>query len=61
MSWTVRMQVSANTYKRTEGRKHRNGYRDRKLQTVDGYIELKKPLIREFPFETKVFDRYSRV
>ena len=31
------------------------------MKTVNGELELKKPQIREFPFETRVFDRYSRV
>jgi len=49
-------------YERTEERKgYRNGSRTRKLETVNGELKLKKPQIREFPFETKVFDRYSRV
>jgi putative transposase len=39
----------------------KNGSRTRTLKTVDGKLELKKPQIREFPFETHVFERYSRV
>ena len=31
------------------------------LRPLKGELELKKPQIREFPFETKVFERYSRV
>ena len=47
---------------RSEERKgYRNGSRKRTLKTSDGKLELKKPQIREFPFETKVFERYSRV
>ena len=62
MEEEARIQVSSLPYERTEERKgHRNGSRSRRLKTVDGKLELKKPQIREFPFETKVFDRYSRV
>ena len=62
MEEEARIQVSSLPYERTEERKgHRNGSRTRRLKTVDGELELKKPQIREFPFETKVFDRYSRV
>jgi len=62
MEEEARMQPSSEKYERTEERKgHRNGSRTRRLKTVDGELELKKPQIREFPFETKVFERYSRV
>ncbi|SIM61696.1 IS256 family transposase [Cuniculiplasma divulgatum] len=62
MEEEARIQVSAEPYERSEERKaHRNGTRKRKLNTTDGTVELDKPQIREFPFETKVFDRYSRV
>ena len=62
MEEETRIQVSSLPYERTEERKgHRNGSRSRRLKTVDGKLELKKPQIREFPFETRVFDRYSRV
>jgi len=36
-----------------------NGTRPRKLKTIHGEIELEKPQIREFPFNTTVFERYS--
>ncbi|MHB1492137.1 MAG: IS256 family transposase [Thermoplasmataceae archaeon] len=62
MEEEAKMQVSSVPYERTEQRKgYRNGYRDRKLKTVDGNLDLKKPQIREFPFETRVFEKYSRV
>ena len=62
MDEEARVQLSSMPYERTEERKgHRNGSRTRKLKTVDGELELKKPQIREFPFRTAVFDRYSRV
>ena len=53
MEEEARVQLPSMPYERTEERKgYRNGLRTRKL---------KKPRIREFPFETKIFDRYSRV
>ncbi len=62
MEEEARVQVSSTPYERTGERKgYRNGSRTRKLKTVDGTLELRKPQIREFPFETMVFERYSRV
>ena len=62
MEEEARIQVSAHPYERSDSRRaHRNGSRTRKLKTVDGELELKKPQIREFPFRTNVFERYSRV
>ena len=55
-------QIDAEPYERVETRKaHRNGYKERSLKTRVGELKLKKPQFREMPFETKVFDRYSRV
>ena len=55
-------QIQARRYERTGKRKaHRNGTRPRSLKTIHGEIELDKPQIREFPFKTKVFERFSRV
>jgi transposase-like protein len=55
-------QIQARPYERTGKRKaHRNGTRPRLLKTIHGEIELDKPQIREFPFKTKVFERFSRV
>jgi putative transposase len=55
-------QINADPYERVESRKaHRNGYKERSLKTRVGELKLKKPQFREIPFETKVFDRYSRV
>ena len=62
MEEEARIQVSSLPYERSEERKgYRNGTRSRKLKTTEGELELKKPQIREFPFETRVFERYSRV
>jgi len=55
-------QTGAQPYQRLEGRKaHRNGYKKRSLKTRAGEITLDKPQLRETSFETKVFDKYSRV
>jgi len=55
-------QVDAEPYQRVDTRKdHRNGYKERSLKTRVGDLRLKKPQFREISFETKVFDRYSRV
>ncbi len=55
-------QADAEPYERVESRKaHRNGYKERSLKTRVGELKLKKPQFREIPFETKVFDKYSRV
>jgi transposase-like protein len=62
MEEEARIQVSSLPYERSEERKgYRNGSRKRSLKTTDGKLELKKPQIREFPFSTHVFERYSRV
>jgi len=62
MELEAQNQIQARHYERTGKRKgHRNGSRPRILKTVHGDITLDKPEIREFPFKTKVFERYSRV
>jgi transposase-like protein len=56
------VQAGADRYERTDGRiAHRNGYKERTLMTREGPVVLKKPQLREIPFETCVFDRYDRV
>ncbi len=58
----VLQQAGAAQYERTDVRKaYRNGYKDRSLKTQYGELTLRKPQFREFPFETQVFGRYSRV
>lgn len=55
-------QSGAEPYERIKSRKaHRNGYKERSLKTRVGEITLRKPQFREYPFDTKVFERYSRV
>jgi putative transposase len=62
MEEEARIQLSSLPYERSDERKgYRNGSRTRTLKTSEGKLELKKPQIREFPFRTQVFDRYSRV
>ncbi len=55
-------QAGCLPYERTEQRLlHRNGTKPRTLTTRLGVLHLDKPQFREQPFETCVFDRYSRV
>jgi putative transposase len=62
MQLEAMQQSGAEPYQRTRSRRaHRNGYKERSLKTRVGELLLKKPQFREYPFETKVFDRYSRV
>ncbi len=62
MEYEAQLQAGATHYERTISRKaHRNGYRKRTLKTRYGALELLKPQLREFPFQTQVFERYSRV
>ncbi len=54
-------QAGAGRYERAGQRKaYRNGYKNRGLVTRYGKVELEKPQLREVPFETKLFDKYSR-
>jgi putative transposase len=62
MQLEAMQQADAEPYQRIESRKaHRNGYKERSLKTRVGELRLRKPQFREIPFETKVFDRFSRV
>jgi putative transposase len=62
MQLEAAQQAEAEPYQRIASRKaHRNGYKERSLKTRVGELRLKKPQFREISFETKVFDRYSRV
>jgi putative transposase len=62
MQFEAMEQINAEPYERVESRKaHRNGYKERSLKTRAGELKLRKPQFREIPFETKVFNRYSRV
>ena len=62
MQLEAEKQIQARRYERTGKRKaHRNGTRPRSLKTIHDEIDLDKPQIQEFPFKTKVFERFSRV
>ena len=41
--------------------KEYSNYKERSLKTRVGELKLIKPQFREISFQTKVFDRYSRV
>jgi transposase-like protein len=61
MNEEVAQQAGVPRHARSSSRKaHRNGYRSRSLKTRFGELSLLKPQLREIPFETKVFERYSR-
>lgn len=54
-------QLQAEPYERSDDRKdYRNGTRDRKLVTRIGTLELVVPRHRNEPFQTALFDNYSR-
>ncbi|MCD6253499.1 MAG: transposase, partial [Thermotogae bacterium] len=56
MEYEAQFQAGATHYERTTTRKaHRNGYRKRTLKTRYGALELLKPQLRKFPFQTQVF------
>ena len=62
MQFEAMEQIEAEPYQRVGSRNaHRNGYKERSLKTRVGELRLKKPQFREIPFQTKVFDRYSRI
>jgi transposase-like protein len=61
MNEEVAQQAGVPRYARSSTRRaHRNGFRQRSLKTRFGELILQKPQLREIPFETKVFERYSR-
>jgi len=61
MNEEVAQQTGVPRYARSSARRaHRNGYRQRSLKTRYGELNLQKPQLREIPFKTKVFVRYSR-
>jgi transposase-like protein len=55
-------QAGASKYERTGSRRtYRNGTKSRSLKTRHGQLSLNKPLLRDIPFNTQVFERYSRI
>ena len=55
-------QAGADKYERTGTRRtYRNGTRSRSLKSRYGQLNLDKPLLRNLPFNTQVFERYSRI
>jgi putative transposase len=61
MKEEVAQQAGVPRYTRSSARRaHRNGFRHRSLRTRYGDLNLLKPQLREIPFETNVFNRYSR-
>lgn len=54
-------QAGAGRYERSRSRRtYRNGTRTRSLKSRYGSLALNKPLLRGIPFQTQVFERYSR-
>ena len=54
-------QLQAEKYERTEKRSgHRNGYRERKLYTRVGTLELRVPRDRDGNFSTEIFNKFQR-
>lgn len=61
MNEEVAQQAGVPRHARSSSRRaYRNGYRSRSLKTRFGDLILQKPQLREIPFETKIFERYSR-
>jgi len=61
MKEEVAQQAGVPRHARSSSRRaYRNGYRSRSLKTRFGELSLLKLQLREIPFETKVFERYSR-
>lgn len=61
MNEEVTQQAGVPRYARSSTRRaHRNGYRSRSLKTRYGELNLLKLQLREIPFRTNVFVRYSR-
>ena len=62
MDHEAEQQSGAGRYVRGKGRRaHRNGHRERSLNTRHGLLQLSKPQLREYPFRTRVFETHSRV
>jgi len=55
-------QIGVGKYQRDNKHRkgNRNGYKPRSLNTRLGKLELRKPEIREYSFETRLFEKYQR-
>lgn len=55
-------EAGAGSYRRTSSRRtYRNGHRKRTLKTHHGELILNKPQLRDILFQTKIFERNSRI
>ncbi len=62
MQQEANRQAGAGRYRRTSSRRtYRNDHRGRSLKTRYRESVLNKPQLRDIPFQTKVFERYSRI
>jgi len=62
MEHEAELQAGAGRYQRSPTRRaYRNGKKSRMLMTRLGELTLSKPDFRNIPFETTVFEKYSRV
>jgi len=62
MEHEAELQAGAARYQRSSNRRaYRNGKKPRMLMTRLGELTLSKPDFRNVPFETTVFEKYSRV
>ena len=62
MEHEAELQAGAGRYQRSLNRRaYRNGKKPRMLMTRLGELTLSKPDFRNIPFETTVFEKYSRV
>jgi transposase-like protein len=62
MQYEAEQQTGAERYQRSSTRTAvRNGSKPRSLLTKLGKLTLQKPQFRDKPFETVIFERYSRV
>jgi len=61
MEYEAEQQAGAGRYERSKTRSAtRNGSKPRTLLTKFGKLNLNKPQFQEKPFETIIFERYSR-
>jgi transposase-like protein len=57
----IERHLQARRYERTESRRgYRNGYKQRRLKTRVGELDLRLPQSRDTDFQTQLFGRYQR-